>query len=198
MREKVIPGVLLTGGKSRRLGVDKARLVFDGEPLAVRSGRVLNAVCEMAIEVGDGVSNLSHVREQPVGEGPLAALLAGVDEIIRRDASIDGGVLLLACDLPRMTETVLLRVLDDPHSTSIPNVSDRLQYGCAKYGEEMIAEMRDRFRRGERSFRWIQSLDLAIWAPVEDTDQQIEGWTTAFRDIDTPQDAADLGINLKS
>ena len=48
-------GILLTGGRSRRLGVDKATLVLDGETLAQRAARRLGAVCEPVVEAGDGV-----------------------------------------------------------------------------------------------------------------------------------------------
>ena len=60
-----LAGVLLTGGASRRMGTDKARLVVDGETLAARSARVLAAVCEPVIEVGPGVSGLPAVEEEP-------------------------------------------------------------------------------------------------------------------------------------
>jgi molybdopterin-guanine dinucleotide biosynthesis protein A len=55
-------GVLLTGGRSRRLGVDKASLVLDGETLARRAARRLDAVCSPVLEAGDGVSGLPAVR----------------------------------------------------------------------------------------------------------------------------------------
>ena len=72
-------GILLTGGRSRRMGVDKATLVLDGETLAVRAGRRLAAACAPTLEVGDGLSGLPSLREWPPGSGPLAALARTVD-----------------------------------------------------------------------------------------------------------------------
>ena len=46
----------MTGGASRRLGRDKATLMYQGETLAVRAARVLSEVCDPVIEVGPGVS----------------------------------------------------------------------------------------------------------------------------------------------
>ena len=43
-------GILLTGGRSRRMGVDKASLVVDGETLAVRAGRLLATLCEPTLD----------------------------------------------------------------------------------------------------------------------------------------------------
>jgi molybdenum cofactor guanylyltransferase len=39
----MVAGVLLTGGASRRLGVDKATLPYRGETLAERAARVMRA-----------------------------------------------------------------------------------------------------------------------------------------------------------
>src|SRR3954470_9716556 len=91
-------GVLLTGGASRRMGTDKARLVVSGETLAARSARVLASVCDPVVEVGPGVSGLPVVQEEPPGAGPLVALLAGVGALGEPKT-----VILLACDLPNVS-----------------------------------------------------------------------------------------------
>ena len=101
-----VAGVLLTGGSSRRMGRDKATMVVRGEQLATRTARVLSAVCDPVVEVGRGVTELKCVREYPPGSGPLAALVAGADEL-----AVDE-VLLLACDYPFIDEPVL-RLLAD-------------------------------------------------------------------------------------
>ena len=55
-------GILLTGGASRRMGTDKATIVVGGETLARRTARLLSAVCDPAVEVGPGASDLPAVR----------------------------------------------------------------------------------------------------------------------------------------
>ncbi len=60
---RAVAGILLTGGASRRLGVDKASLVVDGETLAARAARVLTLVCAPVIEVGRGRLGRSCLRE---------------------------------------------------------------------------------------------------------------------------------------
>ena len=50
----MVCGLLLTGGRSRRLGADKAGLVLDGETLAHRMAARLAAVCDPVLEVGRG------------------------------------------------------------------------------------------------------------------------------------------------
>src|SRR4029077_10336429 len=117
------------GGASRRMGVDKATIVVDGETLAARAARVLGAVCDPVIEVGPGVTDLPTTRENPPGGGPLAALVAGATALGARM------VLLLGCDYPFVDEPVLRLIADWPGTrTALPIAAGRLQYACARYG----------------------------------------------------------------
>ncbi len=53
-------GVLLTGGASRRMGRDKARLVVNGETLATRSARVLAAAVAFVVRIGFFAEHADH------------------------------------------------------------------------------------------------------------------------------------------
>src|SRR5882757_1061931 len=130
-------GILLTGGRSRRLGVDKASLVLDGETLAVRSGRRLAAVCTPTLEVGDGGSGLPSLRESPPRSGPLSALAAA--GVALRQRGHHGGALLLAVDLPAVEEELLTFLRDRPGApTAVPRVDGHLQLVCARYGPDAL------------------------------------------------------------
>ena len=72
------PGCCSPAGASRRLGRDKAELVVDGERLADRGARVLgDGVGARCSRSGRATRDLPAVREEPAGNGPLAALAAG-------------------------------------------------------------------------------------------------------------------------
>ena len=182
-----VAGVLLTGGASRRMGTDKARIVVNGETLAARAARVLSAVCDPVIEVGPSVSGLPAVQEDPPGVGPLVALLAGVGALgnPRR-------VLLLACDLP-FVEAPLLRLLVEWPGTGtvIPVVGDRAQFACARYGADALDAAREALRAGELSLRAMVGPDCAYLSVEEWGDVATE---RAFADVDTPDDLQRLGL----
>src|SRR5581483_10755685 len=72
---RMIPGLLLTGGASTRMGRAKAELAWDGERLADRVARVVGAVCAPVLEVGPGHSALPAVLEDPPVSDPLLTLL---------------------------------------------------------------------------------------------------------------------------
>jgi molybdopterin-guanine dinucleotide biosynthesis protein A len=175
-------GVLLTGGASRRLGSDKATArLADGRTLAQHGAATLRSVCLHCIEVGPGVSGLTTVCEQPPGAGPLAAVLAGAAALGR------AGVLVLAVDLPRVGPDVLHTLAATPGPAAIARADGRLQYVCACYGAEVLARATAAFAAGERGFRWLGPDDFV---PVDFSAE-------LFVDLDTPADAAALGVELR-
>jgi molybdopterin-guanine dinucleotide biosynthesis protein A len=176
--------VLLTGGASRRLGVDKAQLVRpDGTTLAQHAAASLRDVCGACVEVGPGVSGLPATRESPAGAGPLAALVAGVHAL-----SVEGPIVLLGCDYPRLDAAALRTIVraEPATLTAIARAGDRLHYVCARYAPDAIAAAEARFAAGERALRWIET-----WPHVAvDLDPAL------LVDVDTPDDAAALGLRV--
>ncbi|MGH8991628.1 MAG: molybdenum cofactor guanylyltransferase, partial [Acidimicrobiia bacterium] len=121
-----VAGLLLTGGASRRMGRDKALLEVAGRGLAERGASVLAAVCDPVLEVGPGVSGLPAVREEPPGEGPLAALGAGAAELSRRGHG--GAVIVLAVDMPFVGAALLRLLADRPGpATAVPRAGGQPQ-----------------------------------------------------------------------
>ena len=188
-----VAGLLLTGGTSRRLGTDKARLVLHGETLAVRAARTLGAVCDPVIEVGSGATGLPIVCEQPAGGGPLAALAAGGEAL--RERGHGGSAIVLAVDFPNVTEALLEWLRDwcgEP--TVVPRDRGSLQIACARYGGDALLAAQSLVFGGVRALRAlldvveVDVVSEAVWHTIAAPD--------SFLDVDTPADAARLGIEL--
>lgn len=181
-------GVLLTGGTSRRMATDKARIEWNGETLSVRAARVLSEVCDPVVEVGSGASGLACVREDPAGSGPLAALVAGAHAI-----APNGPVVLLACDLPFVDPAVIRLLAEWPGKpTVIPVVDGRRQFACARYGADALERARVALAAGDLSLRAagggdVDELSEAEWRAV--------GGAQTFADVDTPADLRRLGLS---
>lgn len=181
-----VPGALLTGGSSARMGGPKATLVLDGETLAVRAARALRAVCDPVVEVGPGYTDLDTAREEPAGQGPLAALVAAADAF-----ETDGPVVLLACDLPFVDAATLCVVAAAPGGACVVPVDPegQPQLVCARYSAAAIARARVQLDAGERSLR-------ALLRDVE-VDYVGDGFDPrALTDVDTPEEAARWGIEV--
>jgi molybdopterin-guanine dinucleotide biosynthesis protein A len=176
----VTVGLLLTGGASRRLGADKAAA------LGPRTAAVLEAAVDGAVvEVGPGHTSLPQVREEAPGRGPLAAVAAAVAALPSEDAVV------LACDLPFVGEP-LLRFLAGQLGTVVPVVDGREQWLCARYSAAALARAASLVATGERRMEALAAADGAVFLDED-------GWGAVagpldFADVDTPEDAARLGV----
>lgn len=166
------------------MGTDKATIVVGGETLARRTARLLSAVCDPAVEVGPGASDLPAVREEPEGSGPLAALLAGWRYVGAPDSGRP--VVVVACDLPRLTETALRRIAEYPGSGSVvPVLAARPQWACTRWSPTAIAGAIDAFATGERGLRVLATASDLVRLAVDDDPE-------AYRDADRPEDLRDI------
>jgi molybdopterin-guanine dinucleotide biosynthesis protein A len=105
-RPVALTGILLAGGDSSRMGVDKATLAVDGERLAARVARRLAEVCdEVLVASGDGDRlgwlGLPQVADVRPGVGPLGGLIAGLE------AASNDLVAVVAVDMPFASGRVL-------------------------------------------------------------------------------------------
>lgn len=99
-----LDAVVLAGGRSSRLGRDKAALLLDGERLvdrAVAAARLAGA--RRCVVVGPAALRpaVPVVQEDPPHGGPVAGLAAGLAALDEREGASAEGVLVLACDLAR-------------------------------------------------------------------------------------------------
>jgi molybdopterin-guanine dinucleotide biosynthesis protein A len=107
-----VAGVVLTGGASRRMGRDKALLMVDGVPMAVRVATAMVAAgVDPVVALGgdaDGLlaAGLQVVPDRWPGEGPLGAIVTACEW------SPHDVVVIAACDLPWLDASVLAGLLE--------------------------------------------------------------------------------------
>src|SRR5688572_3630528 len=101
---------LLMGGRSRRMGRDKAVLVFEGVPLWRRQLEILEKTGAAEVVISATADRIGKCGGHPViadeveGQGPLRALAT----LLRRGAN--PGLLVLGVDLPAMSAEFLRRL----------------------------------------------------------------------------------------
>ena len=103
-----VVGVVLGGGKSLRLGRDKALLKFHGEDgscLLSRTAALLREVCGGVVIAGREFPGWEHVSDSAPGLGPAGGIAAAL-EVTGRPC------LVLSCDLPFMTRAALDTLLE--------------------------------------------------------------------------------------
>jgi molybdopterin synthase catalytic subunit len=184
-------GMVLTGGSSRRMGRDKATLEVGGVPLARRAAEALSAVTSLAVEVGPGASGLPSVTEEPPGSGPLAAVVAGWEELVRRTGEKQPAV-VLACDLPAVTPGLVAWLAARPGDASVVPLIDGVpQPLCARWAVADLERAGAQLAAGERSLRRVFGAGTEF--VTEDDVDRAAGLRVAH-DVDTPEDLARLAL----
>ncbi len=106
-------GLVLAGGKSRRMGSDKALLSSNGETQLSRAVRLLERFADRvfvsvrADQAGEPERRrFASITDRYDDIGPVAGILSAMD------ATPDAAWLVVACDLPNIDDTTLAALLD--------------------------------------------------------------------------------------
>lgn len=137
-----ISAVLLAGGESRRMGRDKATLVFHGKPLWQSQLELLRKFHPLEIFISARVdpswrpAEVKFVPDQSPSRGPVSGLAATLTQI-QADH-----LLALAIDMPLMTETFLrsLWELTKPSCGVVPIIGDRVEPLAAIYPRDAASD----------------------------------------------------------
>jgi molybdopterin-guanine dinucleotide biosynthesis protein A len=181
--------VVLAGGRSRRMGRDKASLPFGDETLLQRVVRLVAPRVAEVVVVGHGAATLPAtvrvVADQVEGEGPLAGLVTGLDAIASPRA------VLVACDMPLLVAPVISRLLSLHFDADacVPRINGVPVPTCAVYAARVAPIARQRLASGDRSMRGLLG-ELAVrWVEGEEL-RDVDPELLSFRDCDTPEDYA--------
>lgn len=182
-----VGAVVVAGGRAARLGgADKASLEIGGRTLLARALDALVDVPEVVV-VGDPVPTerpVTFLREDPVGGGPAAALLAGLGGFGRRPRV----VVALAVDMPLVTADTIRRlareVLDeDREGATLVDRAGRAQYLCAAYATEALARTTPAYEEqfGLSMRALVGPLRLAELPAVGGEADDVDGWDDLVR-----------------
>ena len=142
---KTLTAVLFAGGESRRMGVDKATLMLNNEPLWSRQLRILRELQSANVMVSARnrpdwcPDEIDVALDEPPSRGPLSGLVAALEKIRTTH------LLALAVDLPRMTSAHLkeLWALAEPGIGIVPQNDGFVEPLCAIYPVEAINVLRE-------------------------------------------------------
>ena len=151
-------GFVLAGGRSRRMGQDKGRLLWEGVPLVRHQWQRLEGLVPQSVVVGGEYRDLGLpcVADDHPGEGPLGGILTALDH--------GGGALILAVDMPRVSTATLAALFRLPLADAVvPRHADgRIQPLAALYRATALPKLRAVFDRGTRRVvDALASLDVA-------------------------------------
>jgi molybdopterin-guanine dinucleotide biosynthesis protein A len=185
----MLTGLILAGGRSSRMGQDKAGLILpDGRTLLERQAAVLRSagVDTVIASVQRGTRGLpvglAAVYDAVPGAGPLAGLAAGLRAVPA------GRVMVLAVDMPGISVAQLVELLDlsTEECGAVPTLGGKIEPLVGIYPSALAASCQAALNGERRAVHeWVReeaiNLRLRLWeVPVT--------WTDALRSWNTPED----------
>lgn len=182
-------GFVLAGGRSTRLGVDKARVEIEGVSLLLRTVNLLKPYVDSVAVLGPaGRYEFIHeptIQDRWPGKGPLAAILTGLERMTG-----EWGI-FIACDLPlvdgRFIELLIRRVAASKPDAVVPRTTGGWQPLCAAYRRSSARQIREAIEEGETAIiRILPRLQVDVITPE---DLAIAGMDEAiFENLNSPED----------
>lgn len=180
---------MLTGGRSSRMGRDKALLPFHNGMLAAAVAAKVERAVGSATLVG---SDPSHARlgyaflpDKWPGEGPLGAIVS----VLGRAGAESN--LIVACDMPGLTVAFLERLMaameasvHEPDVVAAASPSGQIEPLCAVWRRSARAALERAFTAGERSVMAVltgEALRVELFETTE---------AVYFQNLNTPEDWA--------
>lgn len=171
-------GVVLAGGRSRRMGTDKATLRFGGEALVARVVARLRAVPVEVTVMGPAslasvVGSVDVLPDAVPGGGPLAALATAFERLPGRT------IVLVGCDMPFLHPPLIGKLLRRAEISGasgasgavdvvLPRTASGLEYLHAVYLPSCAPAARRLLEQGERSLhRLLADVRVEVMEPDE-------------------------------
>jgi molybdopterin-guanine dinucleotide biosynthesis protein A len=154
--------IILAGGKSSRLGRNKALQVIEGKSLiqwVVDHLAILTTEIIIATAHGEAIPCSSAVRIKTVGDiypgkGPLGGIHSGLI------ASSSSWAIVVGCDTPFLSIGLLeymTQVLADS-DVALPRIGEMIEPLCAVYSKSCLASIQELLEQDERRIRKLFSI----------------------------------------
>ncbi|AMV71213.1 bifunctional molybdopterin-guanine dinucleotide biosynthesis protein MobA/MobB [Desulfuromonas sp. DDH964] len=178
-----VTGVLLAGGKSRRMGRDKALLELQGEPLFERALALLQDYFPRVLIAGDR-PDLARPEVPALADHYPGSALGGIHTGLR--AAATEWIFVVPCDMPfpdqRIVEA-LLRLRPGADAV-VPRTAHGYEPVFALYHKNCLALMEAQLNQGR--FR-INELYTQLRLNVLDGEQLPPGWQRSLTNLNTPE-----------
>ena len=192
-------GVVLAGGRSSRMGRDKALLELGDGTTLLEHQLVLLAslVQDLAVSVRgrEYGEPLARVQQKSTGRirlledateeiGPLGGIMTALEAAQQEGFA---GILVVSCDMPLLTQGILIRLLEAWQRqpalvTAVQEVSGRLHPLVAVWRVQALGCVQQAVRRGDYALR--RAVAMGAWQTVSLQPHE----EALLVNINTPQD----------
>lgn len=188
-----LTGIILVGGRSNRMGRDKATTDLVGRTLIDRVVAAVDSVVDQVVIVRAPGQTLPPIRvrgrltvvEDPIeGQGPLVGMTAGL-------AAAESPIsVVVGVDYPFL-QPDLIRLLASHVSATdrwvVPMADERPQPLCSAFASDAASVLQAHVDRGDRApMALVESLGILL--VTEDEWRIVDPEGLSFADVDTPDD----------
>jgi molybdopterin-guanine dinucleotide biosynthesis protein A len=193
----VLGGILVCGGRSRRMGEDKALLRVDGRTLLERTSGLLKATCTEWVLACGPVPRYMELGwplalDAEHDMGPLAGIAAGLAQLNTSHAMV------IACDMPSLSTELLTGLFAAACEQNLDvcylATGEHVEPLCAVYSKDCLPAIQAALESGKRrvtSFLEVQGIGTELrvgQVPLE----LLSSDAQCARNLNTPADLADL------
>lgn len=186
-----VTAFILAGGKSTRMGADKAFVMVEGRPLLAHMLELARLVCADVRIVGDPAKFSAFapaVEDVFPGCGPLGGIHAAL-RLSQTDLN-----LMLAVDMPFVStaflEFLVMRSRESDATVTLARTRDGLQTLCAVY-RRAFADFAEKALRAGR-YKIDMLFEKAQTQIINDEELRAAHFSAdLFRNLNTPEDLSD-------
>jgi molybdopterin-guanine dinucleotide biosynthesis protein A len=185
-----ITGVILGGGQSRRMGLDKRRLYWEGEPFLDRvCGLMSTLFDEVLVVTAQEDYDCSHlpvrlVTDKIPKKGSLGGLYTGLME------AQNSLTFVVACDMPFLLKESISRLcLLSDSDVLVVKLSTGMQPLHARYSKRCVPIIEQMIHEGDLKIQnLISRSGLTVKIIEESLFDDIDPYRQSFHNINTPAD----------
>ncbi len=183
-----VTGVLLAGGKSRRMGRDKAMLQLDGKALFKRSLALLQQFFSTVLIAGDR-PDLSCSEIKAVPDIYPGSALGGLHTGLQ--AAKTDWIFVAPCDMPYPDVRIVERLLAarNGFDAVVPRTTEGYEPVFALYHKNCLLPMEQLLRQDQyRIYNFYQGIRIHYLDPP----QLPDGWERSLINLNTPAQLASI------
>ncbi len=180
-----ISGFILAGGKSRRMGTDKALLTIENEPLLKRMIRLIEPFCNPIVISGENadysVFNVQMIPDLYSGRGPIAGIHSSLNH------SFSEWNFLVSVDVPFVNEELIQSLISEKgeYDCIIPGHTSGIEPLIGLYHKRILPVVIEMIENGDYK---LMNLISRLNVRFVNCNSLIQKYPRLFININRPED----------
>ena len=188
-----ITAFILSGGKSSRIGINKAFLVIKEQPFILKLVELLDSIFSEVVISSNQPALYEFTKRKVINDiFPDKGPLSGIHSALKFSNTEKN--FILSCDMPLISEEVINYLCDFKSNKKIllPRAEGRIQQLCGLYSKNTLPEvdilLNESSNSGTKLKGSIYELLDRVDSEIIDVDSQNSYHSNLFFNVNTPED----------